>query len=159
MSNEVAMPPRVLKSIDNLKPLAGGELGTSDWLTITQERIDAFAQATGDRQWIHCNPDRAAAESPFGATIAHGFLTLSLGPSLMDELFRIEGARLAINYGLNRVRYPAAVRVGSRLRLRLRLLDVQDIPDGIQATFQQTFEVDGQDKPVCVAEAVLRWLK
>jgi acyl dehydratase len=159
MSNEVAMPPRVFKSIDDLKPLAEQEMGTSDWLTITQERIDAFAQATGDRQWIHCNPDRAAAESPFGATIAHGFLTLSLGPSLMDELFRLEGARLAINYGLNRVRYPAAVRVGSRLRLRLSLLDVQDIPDGIQATFQQTFEVDGQEKPVCVAEAVLRWLK
>jgi acyl dehydratase len=159
MSNEVAMPPRVLKSIDDLKLLAGQEMGTSDWLTITQERIDAFAQATGDLQWIHCDPDRAAAESPFGATIAHGFLTLSLGPSLMDELFRLEGARLAINYGLNRVRYPAAVRVGSRLRLRLSLLDVQDIPDGIQATFQQTFEVDGQEKPVCVAETVLRWLK
>lgn len=98
------MPSRVLESIVDLEPLAGGESCASDWLTITQERIDASTQATGDRQWIHCNPLRAAAESPFGATIAHGFLTLSLGPSLMDELFRIQGARLAIKYGLNRVR-------------------------------------------------------
>jgi acyl dehydratase len=152
------MPPRVLNSLEDLKPLAGQELGTSHWHSITQERIDAFAQATGDRQWIHCDPERATVESPFGTTIAHGFLTLSLGPSLMDEVFLIEDARLAINYGLNRVRFPAAVRVGSRLRLRLRLLDVQDIDGGIQATFQQIFEVEGQEKPVCVAEAVLRWM-
>ncbi|MGE0610497.1 MAG: MaoC family dehydratase, partial [Pirellulales bacterium] len=142
--------------IAELKALAGQELGVSNWLEVTQQRIDQFAEATGDRQWIHCDPERAARESPYGSTIAHGFLTLSLGPALFGEIFEIRGLKWAVNYGVNRVRFPAPVAAGVKLRLRLHLLEVSDLSGAAQVTLRQTFEVKGQTKPACVAEAVLR---
>lgn len=143
-------------SLAELSGLVDRELGVSEWREITQQQLDQFAAATGDRQWIHCDPVRAAAESPYGRCIAHGFFTLSLGPMLMAEVLTISGIRWAVNYGVNRVRFPSPVPVGCRLRLRLKLLEVRESEGGVQATFQQTFEVEGQAKPACVAEAILR---
>jgi acyl dehydratase len=151
------MPSRVLERLSDLRPLVGQELGVSDWLPITQDRVRQFAEATGDWQWIHCDPQRAARESPYGGAIAHGFLTMSLGPALMQQLLAIGDVRLAVNYGTNRVRFPNCVRVGGRLRLRLLLQSVEGIAGGVQATFRQTFEVEGETKPACVAESVLRF--
>lgn len=151
------MPPRMIRDVAELRSLVGQELGTSDWLEITQQRVQQFADATGDQQWIHCDPARAVQESPFGAAIAHGFLTLSLGPALMEQLLEIGGLRLAVNYGVNRVRFPNCVRVGSRLRMRLMLQGIEDVEGGVQATFRQTIEVEGETKPACVAESVLRF--
>lgn len=151
------MPQRTIERLADMRSLVGQELGVSDWLTITQDRVLAFAEATEDRQWIHCDPQRAARESPFGAAIAHGFLTLSLGPALMEQVLAIGDVSLAVNFGTNRVRFPNCVRVGSRLRMRLLLQSVEEVAGGIQATFQQTFEVEGESKPACVAEAVLRF--
>lgn len=150
------MPARTVENLEELKSLIGQELGVSPWVTITQQQVDQFAAATGDRQWIHCDPDRATRESPYGRSIAHGFLTLSLGPALMSEVLALTTIRWAVNYGVNRVRFPAPVPVGCRLRLRLSLLAVRDTGDGVQATFQQTFEADGETKPACVAETILR---
>jgi acyl dehydratase len=150
------MPVRTLRNLDELRTLVGQELGVSDWIEVSQSQIDAFAEATGDRQWIHCDRERSRRESLYGTTIAHGFLTLSLGPALAMSVFRVEGVQWVVNYGVNRVRFPAPVRSGSRLRLRLALVGVEDFVGGLQVTVKQTFEVEGQDKPVCVAEAVLR---
>jgi acyl dehydratase len=150
------MPPRVIQSIEELHSLAGQELGVSDWLEVTQARIDAFAEATGDRQWIHCDPDRARRESPYGATIAHGFLTLSLCASLAEQVFFVAGAKRTINYGLNRLRFPHAVPSGSRIRLVVKLLDVRPVAEAQELTCQCTVELEGQPKPACVAEWVLR---
>ncbi len=144
-------------ALDELAGLVGGALGYSSWHTITQARIDAFARATGDRQWIHVDRRRAAT-GPFGAPIAHGFLTLALFPVLLDEVLEVKGARLAVNYGLNRVRFPAPVRAGARVRLRVGLAAAEPVPGGVQVALKATFEVDGQHKPCCVAEVLFRYL-
>ena len=140
--------------IDDLQP--GLELGPSEWQEIRQERIDAFADATGDHQWIHVDPERAAA-GPFGGTIAHGFLTLSMLPQATFELMHVEDAHTAINYGLNKVRFPAPVPVGSRIRTTFRLVDVSEIEGGVQVVTAATVEREGSEKPVCVAETVTRY--
>ena len=139
----------------DLQALVGQELGHSDWLLVDQARIDLFAQATGDHQWIHTDPARAAA-GPFGATVAHGFLTLSLLPALFETGFAIDDVRMSINYGLNRVRFPAPVRAGSRLRGRFRLLSYEPLAGGAQLTVESTIELEGSAKPACVAESVSR---
>lgn len=146
---------RQFARLSDLQPLVGEELGVSDWLTIDQRRIDLFAEATDDHQWIHVDPVRAAA-GPFGATVAHGFLTLSLLPPFFASGFAIDGIRMGINYGLNRVRFPAPVRVGSRLRARFKLLAYEPLEGGAQLTVQVTVEIEGSDKPACVAESVSR---
>jgi acyl dehydratase len=139
----------------DLQPLVGQDLGTSEWLTIDQSRIDAVAHATGDHQWIHVDPERAAT-GPFGATVAHGFLTLSLLPHFSETGFAIGDVRMGINYGLNRVRFAAPVRVGSRLRVHFKLLSFEPLEGGAQLTVQATFEIEGQAKPACVADSVSR---
>ncbi len=141
--------------LDDLIALVGQPLGSSDWVTVTQERIDAFAEATGDHQWIHVDPVRAAA-GPFGATIAHGFMTLSLMAGMGAEAFAIDEAGMGINYGLNRVRFIAPVPVGSRLRGRFKLLAAEPIEGGLQLTTEVTIEREGSAKPVCVAESLTR---
>jgi acyl dehydratase len=145
-----------IEGIDALKARAGEHLGHGDWHEITQDQVDRFADATGDHQWIHVDPDRAKA-SPFGGTIAHGYLTLSLAPALLQEIWRVEGMTMGLNYGINRLRFPAPVPVASKLRLGARLAAVEDITGGAQATLELTFEVEGQDKPGCVAEVVYRY--
>jgi acyl dehydratase len=133
----------------------GQEVGVSDWVTITQERINQFAEATGDHQWIHVDPVRAAA-GPFGTTIAHGFLTLSLVPEMGATATRVDGVRMGINYGLNRVRFTAPVPVGSRLRGHFKLLSCEPIEGGVQANVEVKIEREGSDKPVCIAETLSR---
>ena len=139
-----------------LKGLVGQELGTSSWVTIEQERIDKFAEATGDHQWIHVEPERAK-DGPFGSTIAHGFLTLSLIPALSWEVYSIEGARLSLNYGLNKLRFITPVKVGSRVRAHLTLASVDDVPgDALQVAMAVTIELEGAEKPAAVAETLTR---
>lgn len=142
-------------SFDELAQHVGQELGTSDWIDVDQARIDAFAQATGDHQWIHVDVARAAA-GPFGGTVAHGYLTLSLVPAMLMTAFYISGSRMGVNYGLNRVRFPAPVPAGSRLRGRFRLLACDPIDGGVQLTVEATIEREGSSKPVCVAESLAR---
>ena len=149
------MSKTVYAHLADLQALVGREFGTSDWLTVEQSRIDLFAQATGDHQWIHVDPQRAAA-GPFGATVAHGFLPLSLLPPLFEGAFEIADVKMGINYGLNRVRFPAPVRVGSRLRGRFVLLSYEPLPGGAQLVVEATIELEGSDKPACVAESVTR---
>ncbi len=144
-----------INGIDDLRARVGEELGASEWYEVTQARVDAFAAASGDHQWIHVDPERAKA-TPFGGTIAHGLLTLSLGPQLGAEIFTIENVAFSLNYGFGRVRFPAPVPVGSRLRMRAALAAVDDIASGVQLTVTQTFEVEGGEKPVCVAESLVR---
>ncbi|GAA2632497.1 MaoC family dehydratase [Streptomyces axinellae] len=149
--------PRVFTSADELREATGQELGTSDWLEIDQKRIDLFADATGDHQWIHVDPARAA-EGPFGTTIAHGYLTLSLLPSLIPQIMRVEGMRMGVNYGVNKVRFPSPVPVGSRLRARATLAEVATASDGgVQVAAKVTVEREGESKPVCVAESLSRY--
>jgi acyl dehydratase len=133
----------------------GSHLGYSDWLEITQERIDAFADATDDHQWIHVDPERAKS-GPFGTTIAHGYLTLSLAVRFVGEFFDVEGARMGVNYGTNKVRFVSPVPVGSRLRAGGTLAAVEEVPGGLQATLDVTFEVEGTEKPACVAQVLYR---
>ena len=144
----------ITQGITGLKEYVGQEIGVSDWLVITQERIDAFAQATNDHQWIHTNPEKARAELPYGNTIAHGFLTLALAPHFVQEIYRIEGIRMAINYGLNSVRFTSPVVTGSLLRMRARLVQAEDMAGGCKATTRVSFEVEGKNKPVCVADTL-----
>jgi len=139
-----------------LAQLVGTEVAVTDWIAVTQERIDAFAHATGDRQWIHVDRERAARESPYETTVAHGFLTLSLLPYFLQHALEIRGARLGINYGLNRVRFTGPVPAGSRVRARFRLAAVEDIPKGVQTTWNVTLEREGEEKPVLVAEWITR---
>ena len=147
---------RVFKHLSELQGLVDQEIGVSDWITVDQQRIDLFAQSTGDHQWIHVDPERAA-KGPFGTTIAHGFLTLSLLPEMSATAFDVEDAHMGVNYGLNKVRFPAAVRVGKRIRLRSKLLAVEEIGDrAIQMTSRQTIEIEGEERPACVAETVGR---
>jgi acyl dehydratase len=144
-----------VEGLDELKQLAGTELGVSGWITVSQERIDAFADATGDHQWIHTDPERAK-DGPFGAPIAHGYLTLSLFIPLFTELLDVRGVTTKVNYGLNKVRFPAPVKAGSRLRLSATLADVTDVPGGAQITVAGTIEIEGSAKPACVLESVTR---
>ena len=137
--------------------LVGQEVATSDWLVITQDRIAAFAEATSDHQWIHVDSGRARAETPFGATIAHGFLTLSLLSALMRDAVTVDGPRMTLNYGLNRVRFVSPVPSGSRIRARVALATVDDLGDSIQATWGVTIEREGGDKPAVVAEWIVRY--
>ncbi len=147
---------RVIASVQELKSLIGQEVAVSDWVNITQERVNLFAEATGDHQWIHIDVERSHKESPFGATIAHGFLTLSLLPMIMESAVAMPIFTMGVNYGLNKVRFPAPVPVGSRIRGRMTLLEVEDIKDGAQVTWKVTLDREGGDKPVCVAEPIAR---
>jgi acyl dehydratase len=149
--------PRQVR-LDELAGYAGQTLGHSAWYTITQEQVDRFADATRDHQWIHVDPVRAK-DGPFGRTIAHGYLTLSMAPALLFEMVAVAGAGLVINYGANRVRFPAPVFVGSRLRATVDLLEVTPIDVGVQTVFRMTFEAEGTEKPVCVAELVYRYYR
>lgn len=144
---------RILNDRDEIAAAADTELGVSSWIEINQDRIDMFADATGDRQWIHVDPERAA-DGPFGATIAHGYLTLSLLPFLGAQVYAFAGDRARVNYGLNRVRFMAPVLVGSKVRNRVEVLEVRDIEKGQQVTLQHTVEIKGGDKPACIAETV-----
>ncbi len=145
--------------VAELSQHVGEHLGWSDWHEITQDDVNDFARVTRDEQWIHVDPERAARESPFGQTVAHGFLTLSLVSALLAEVLRVEGIALAINYGLNRVRFPAPVPVGSRVRLGAELTAVEEVQPGVvQAVATSTVEREGGDKPVCVAESVVRFV-
>jgi acyl dehydratase len=143
-------------SVDALRDAIGKDLGYSDWITIDQARINQFADATGDHQWIHVDPERAA-QGPFKTTIAHGYLTLSLLPVLTTGLVRVDGVRMGVNYGVNKVRFPAPVPVDSRVRARVEIVSVEDVGGGVQVTSRVTIERDGGDKPVCVAESVARF--
>ncbi len=146
---------RTITGLDELKRAQGETLGTSAWHEVTQDAIDAFADVTGDHQWIHVDTERAK-ETPFGGTIAHGYYTLSLAPMLTAQVMALDGFAFAINYGLNRVRFPAPVPVGSRVRATVKLAELDDIPGGAQMTLELTFEVEGGEKPVCVAQSVGR---
>ena len=146
----------VIPSLARLKDWVGREVAVTDWLTVSQERIDTFAEASGDDQWIHVDRERAARESPYRATVAHGFLTLSLLSRLLREAVEIQGARLGINYGLNRVRFTGPVPAGSRVRARFRLAAVEDIDGGVQAVWNVTVEREREAKPVLVAEWITR---
>lgn len=148
--------PRTFTSADELKAAVGEQLGYSDWLEIDQKRIDLFADATGDHQWIHVDPEKAAA-GPFGTTIAHGYLTLSLLPLLVPQVMKVENVKMGINYGTNKVRFPAPVPVGSRLRATAALKEVTEAGGGVQVTATVSVEREGGDKPVCVAESVSRY--
>jgi acyl dehydratase len=144
-----------ISGIDELRAKVGEELGVSDWHEVTQDAINAFADATGDHQWIHVDPERAA-QTPWGSTIAHGLYTLSLGPQFTFAMFTIEGFAFGLNYGYNKVRFPAPLPVNSRVRMRATLSSVDDVPGGVQLTLTQAFEREGEEKPVCVAESVAR---
>ena len=147
---------QVITSIDDAQALVGSELGVSDWLTIDQQRINDFADVTGDHQWIHVDVERAKSQSPYKTPIAHGFLTLSLVPALSKDNFRVENAKLAINYGLNKVRFLNAVPVDSRIRVRSELVDATAKGDAVDLVVKHTIEIDGMDKPAAVAEMIVR---
>ena len=154
------MAPVAVADLDALKNFVGHEIGVSDWLQVTQERIQQFAEATEDRQWIHLDEERAKRESPYGTTIAHGFLTLSLISHLMKQAVQIQSElRMAVNYGLNRVRFPAPVPAGSRIRGRFGLAELKELPKGVEAVFSVTVESEGKEKPCCVAEWIVRYYR
>ncbi|HYW91686.1 MAG TPA: MaoC family dehydratase [Gammaproteobacteria bacterium] len=148
------MAKRTIKGLEGLRELVGQDVGTSDWLEITQERVNQFAEATGDHQWIHVDREKAEQYSPYKTTIAHGYLTISLSPMLMSQIMQVEGVKMGVNYGLNKLRFPSPVKVGKRVRLHAALKEVNDITGGAQVITSMTFEVEGEEKPCCVAEAV-----
>jgi acyl dehydratase len=145
---------RVFSTFEEIEAAAGEEIGSTDWVEITQERVDQFADATGDHQWIHVDVERAE-NGPFGGTIAHGYLTLSLVPWLGSQVFELDTPGAKLNYGVNKVRFPHPVRVGSKVRAKVAVGEVTDIPAGKQLTLKYVIEIDGQDKPACVAETVV----
>lgn len=149
------MSARVITGVEGLKSNVGQHLGYSDYLEITQERVQQFAESTGDFQWIHIDVERAKS-GPFGGPIAHGYLTLSLGPMLYPTVVHIDGFSMGVNYGANKIRFPSPVPVGSRVRLGVKLLDVEEIANGVQMTMEFTFECEGSSKPSCVAEIIFR---
>jgi acyl dehydratase len=151
------MPATVLDGIDAVSGAAGTHLGYSDWLEITQERVNQFAEATGDHQWIHVDPERAAA-GPFGTTIAHGYLTLALSNYFLPQIVEVKGISMGVNYGVDKVRFPAPVPVGSRLRAGAELVEVTPIEGGVQTKMKVTLEVEGSGKPACVVEALSRFM-
>jgi acyl dehydratase len=146
-------------TLEELKRLVGQELAVTEWLEVSQERINLYADATDDHQWIHVDPERARRESPYGATIAHGFLTLSLLPKIVSDAIQLSDLRMAVNYGLNRVRFPSAVRAGSRIRARIALQSIRDVEGATDATYAVTVECEGSEKPCCVAEWLARYYK
>jgi acyl dehydratase len=146
---------RVFNGVDELRSAVGSQLGVSDWVTVDQSHIDTFAEATGDHQWIHVDQERAKA-GPFGATIAHGFLTLSLLPVLVSQTYRIEGTKMGVNYGLNKVRFTSPVPVGSKVRGNIELVDIADVSGGVQMTTKVTVEIEGSERPALVAEWLTR---
>jgi acyl dehydratase len=148
---------KTITGLEELRDAKGETLGTSDWHEVTQEAIDAFADVTGDHQWIHVDRERAK-DAPFGGTIAHGYYTLALAPMLTGQVMALDGFAMVINYGANRVRFPAPVPVGSRVRVTVKVADLEDSPGGAQLTLELTFEVEGGEKPVCVAESVARFV-
>jgi len=148
----------IVETLDDLTPLIGAELGVSDWLAITQERIDTFADATDDHQWIHVDPARAKV-GPFGKTIAHGYLTLSLIIPLWTQLLDVREVRNKLNYGLNKVRFPSPVPVGSKVRVRASLASVEEVSGGVQLTLDAVVECDGSEKPACVAQPIFRFYR
>jgi acyl dehydratase len=145
-----------IDGIDGLKAKVGEHLGYSDYVQITQEQVNQFADATGDHQWIHVDVERAKA-GPFGAPIAHGYLTLSLGPALLPQIMEVSGVAMGVNYGANKIRFPSPVPVGAKVRLGAKLLAVEDVTGGAQGTVEMTFEVEGAPKPSCVAEVIFRY--
>ena len=149
---------RTFESVDQLVAAKGEELGSSDWVTISQDEVNLFADATGDHQWIHVDPERAA-KGPFGGAIAHGYLTLALLPRLTHQIFTVKGIKLGINYGLNKVRFPSPVPVGAKVRATATLTDTQDVGQGtVQATLTTIVEIEGAAKPACVAESIVRYV-
>jgi acyl dehydratase len=154
------MPPRVIASLDSLKELVGQEIGCSEWFVVTQDRIQRFAEVTEDGQWIHLDRKRAQRESPYGTTIAHGFLTLSLISFLARQAIEIRtGVRTTVNYGLNRVRFPAPVRMDSRVRARFTLAALKEIPGALKAAFSVSVEGERTEKPCCAAEWIVRYCR
>ena len=149
------MTARVITGVAGLKAAVGEHLGYSEYIEISQERVNQFAEATGDFQWIHVDVERAKS-GPFGGPIAHGYLTLSLGPMLYPTVVRIEGFSMGVNYGANKVRFPSPVPVGSKVRLGVKVLEVEEIANGVQMTIEFTFECEGSSKPSCVAEIIFR---
>ena len=147
------------ESLDDLRAAVGTHLGWTDWLEITQERVDRFADATGDHQWIHVDVARATTESPFGGPIAHGYLTLALSNLFLPQLIAVPAASAGVNYGTGKVRFPSPVPVGSRIRGGAEIAAVDEIPSGIQTTIAISIQVEGQDKPACVIESLSRWLE
>jgi acyl dehydratase len=148
-----------VQGIAGLKERIGQHLGYSDYVEITQAQVNLFADATGDHQWIHVDPERAKKESPFGGPIAHGYLTLALGPTLSPQIIRVEGMKMGVNYGCDKVRFPSPVPVGSKLRLGAELTSVEDIAGGVQVSMTFTFECEGAPKPSCVADIIFRYYK
>ena len=144
-------------SFDEVKELVGKEIGSSDWHEVTQKDVNHFADVTLDHQWIHIDKERAEKESPYGTTIAHGYYTLSLIPHLMSEIWSTKGVRMGVNYGLNKVRFPAPVPVGKKIRATATLADVEDVKGGVQLQTNVVIEVEDSEKPACVAECVFRW--
>jgi acyl dehydratase len=149
---------RVFKDVDELAAAKGEHLGTGEWRAVTQDAVQLFADATGDHQWIHLDQERAK-NGPFGSTIAHGYMTLSLIPMLAKDIYRVENISMGVNYGLNKVRFPAPVKVGSRVRGSAELIDVSEVPGGVQAVTRFTVEIEGSEKPACVAETVSRMMR
>src|SRR5579864_9354899 len=155
---ENSMPPLVVEDPHSLRHFVGREIATTEWFSVTPDRIEQFAEVTEDRQWIHVDRERAERDSPYGTTIAHGFLTLSLLSRFMKEAIQIRGGvRMSVNYGLNRVRFPSAARADSKIRVRFTLQSLKDVPDALEAVFAARVEVQGSDKPCCVAEWVVRY--
>jgi len=155
MTEQRTMAQTVLDGLDEVKAAVGRDLGTCDWMEITQERVDQFAEATGDHQWIHVDPERAVA-GPFGGTIAHGYLTLSLSNAFLPDIVEFRGVSMGINYGTGKVRFPAPVPVGSRIRGRATMQSVEDVAGGVQTTIVITVEIEGNEKPGCVVESLSR---
>lgn len=151
------LPALVLESVYELQELVGREVARSDWISLTQERIDAFAKVTGDQQWIHVDPERAQRESPYGTTITHGFLTLSLLSQMLQSAVEVRDTGITVNYGLNRVRFPAAVPAGSRVRASFSVQAFKTVVSGVEVTFSVIVECENVAKPCCVAEWILRY--
>ena len=151
------MAKRIIEDLEEMKSMVGQEIGISDWMEITQDQVNKFADATGDHQWIHVDPERAKKESPYGGPIAHGYLTISLAPKCLNEIMEIKRKSMGVNYGLNKVRFPSPVPVGKKLRMTAKLDKIEEIKGGLQVTILMTFEIENQEKPCCVAEAIYRY--
>jgi acyl dehydratase len=147
----------IVQGTQGLRDLVGQHLGHSDYVEVTQEQVNLFAEATGDHQWIHVDVERARKESPFGGPIAHGYLTLAMGPRLVPQVVRVDGVSMGVNYGCDKVRFPSPVPVGSKVRVGVELMDVSDVAGGVQVKMRLTFEVEGATKPACVAENLVRY--
>ncbi len=154
--------PRIISDLSEFSSLVGQQIGTSDWQDIDQKRIDLFADATGDHQWIHVDPERSAS-GPFGSTIAHGYLTLSLAPALLQQVITVEGMSFGVNYGCNKVRFPSPVPVGSRVRMGVTVGSVEEVSGGteggVQVIFDLVIEIEGAPKPACVSQVVYRYYR